>query len=766
MRAVAFEKARAGHFGIDPQYCFSVMTQKVNLLKRVEDRLTRDLSTSAGQLRADAQNSLRFYVFLTIMALAVSVIAAFLITMNINRRLYGIARAARLIGNGETDVELEKDGRDEVGQLSESFKKLVEAQKAKVQVAHEIAQGNLEIDVTPASEKDVLGLAMLQMKESLQAKAELANQISLGNLTVEVDVASEKDVLGQAMLRMKESLQAKAAVADEISRGNLQVDVDVASEKDVLGQAMLRMKESLSAKAHVAEQIARGNLDVEIEVASEKDVLGQSMVTMKRSLELLSQELQSTIEAQKAGDLDARCATEKVTGVYAQLLQGVNDALSAVIDPILEGVDILLEYSRGNLQRTMRKLPGKQIVFTNSLNTIRANLQALVDESLRLARAAEDGQLDVRGDETRFEGSYREIIAGINQTVENLIKPVNEAVSSLEKMAQGDLTSFVKGDYRGDYAVMKEAMNTTLNALNDILGQVAVAAEQVASASQQVSDSSQALSQGATEQASTLEEISAVMTELNTQTRQNADSARQANEVTNTVQNTAHHGNEQMNEMLEAMKEIHEASNNISRIISAIDDIAFQTNLLSLNAAVEAAHAGMHGKGFAVVAEEVRNLAQKSAEAAKETTTLIENSMKKVDRGMDIANKTAQALSEIVQGIARVRDFVDEIASFSAEQAERINQVNDNLRQIDMVTQSNTATAEESAAAAEELSSQAAQLKHKVQKFKLVAKAVTIEAQDTPSVEKRKKKKSRSKKATRKLDDPVAILDDPDFGNF
>lgn len=252
-----------------------------------------------------------------------------------------------------------------------------------------------------------------------------------------------------------------------------------------------------------------------------------------------------------------------------------------------------------------------------------------------------------------------------------------------------------------------KALVVMMDKLNEVLAQMQLAGVQIAAGSEQISDASQSLSQGATESASSLEEVSASMVELGSQTRFNADNANKANELAMHSRDAAQKGNRQMSQMVEAMEEISVSGQNISKIIKVIDEIAFQTNLLALNAAVEAARAGQHGKGFAVVAEEVRSLAARSATAARETAELIEGSVSKTQNGKMIANQTAVALKEIVEGVSKVTDLISEIAAASNEQATGIDQINQGLSQIDQVTQQNTANAEESAAAAEELAGQA-----------------------------------------------------------
>jgi len=292
-----------------------------------------------------------------------------------------------------------------------------------------------------------------------------------------------------------------------------------------------------------------------------------------------------------------------------------------------------------------------------------------------------------------------------------------EVVSSLQRLAAGDLTFQITP--RDGEDMVRGALKKLGADLGELIARIQAAGEEIASGSGQVADGSQSLSQGATEQASSLEQITASMTEMGSQVRHTAENASQANTLSATAREAAEQGNAQMRQMVQAMGEINQAGQDISRIIKTIDEIAFQTNLLALNAAVEAARAGQHGKGFAVVAEEVRNLAARSATAAQETADLIEGSVKKAENGAQIAGRTAGALEEIVGGITRVSDLVAEIAAASTEQAQGIAQVNQGLGQIDQVTQQNTASAEQSAAAAEELSSQAAQLRQMLQRFKL-----------------------------------------------
>ena len=292
-----------------------------------------------------------------------------------------------------------------------------------------------------------------------------------------------------------------------------------------------------------------------------------------------------------------------------------------------------------------------------------------------------------------------------------------EMVTGLEKLAAGDLTFTPKPHDEQD--VIGNSLVKTFDDLTMIVGEISLATNQIASGSDQVSSTSQSLSQGATEQAASIEEISSSMTEIASQTKTNAENAAEANRLAAAAKQDAEAGNGQMQEMLKAMADINESGRNISKIIKVIDEIAFQTNLLALNAAVEAARAGQHGKGFAVVAEEVRNLAARSAKAARETSELIEGSVARTERGTEMADLTSASLAKIVDGVGKVTDIIAEISHASQEQSQGINQTNEGLAQVDQVIQANTAAAEEGAAAAEELSSQADHMRQLVARFKL-----------------------------------------------
>ncbi|MDD6134142.1 MAG: methyl-accepting chemotaxis protein [Selenomonadaceae bacterium] len=306
----------------------------------------------------------------------------------------------------------------------------------------------------------------------------------------------------------------------------------------------------------------------------------------------------------------------------------------------------------------------------------------------------------------------------------NIGNRINRMAASAEVIGSGDLSQPMKPENNDEIGQAVEHFEHMRQNLNQSMNNIHVAAEQVAAGSRNVSEASVSLSQGAAEQASSVEELSASISEISSQTASNAENADRANNLTIQARQQAAVGDADMKEMLAAMEDINTSSANISKIIKVIDEIAFQTNILALNAAVEAARAGQHGKGFAVVAEEVRNLAARSAKAAKETTELIEDSIVKVESGREIAGKTAEALMTIMSNVSEVADIVSSIAKASSEQKLALEQIDQGVLQVSQVVQANSATSEQAASASEQLNAQAARLRETAGQFRLASGSV------------------------------------------
>ena len=320
------------------------------------------------------------------------------------------------------------------------------------------------------------------------------------------------------------------------------------------------------------------------------------------------------------------------------------------------------------------------------------------------------------------------MVRALNAVIGHNNQYINEIKRVLHEVENKNLAVEVDVDFIGDFSAIKTSLVNITKFLNDTMEQIGASSNEVAGGADLVSNGATALSQGAAEQASVVEELTASLEEISAQTALNAQNAEKASLMATSANKEAEQGNAQMNALLKAMDAINASSSNINKVIKVIDDIAFQTNILALNAAVEAARAGQHGKGFAVVAEEVRTLAGKSANAVKDTTEMIDGSIRNVESGIKIANETAEALKRIVTEVTNATELVGSIAVASKEQALGIEQLNQGIIQVSLVVQNNAATSEESAAASEELSSQADQLKEVVSVFK-----VKNSSADTPS---------------------------------
>ena len=323
-----------------------------------------------------------------------------------------------------------------------------------------------------------------------------------------------------------------------------------------------------------------------------------------------------------------------------------------------------------------------------------------------LIDAASVGQLDERIKAEEYQGFMRGLAEGINRMMDTVVQPIRETKRVVEALAKGDLTETASGDFEGEFSVLLEAVNSSMSNLLNMVNEIRSTSTNINTSASEIAQGNADLSQRTEEQASSLEETASSIEELTGTVKQNADNARQANQLADSAREQAEKGGEVVGNAIGAMGEINQSSKKIADIIGVIDEIAFQTNLLALNAAVEAARAGEQGRGFAVVASEVRNLAQRSAEAAKEIKTLINDSVQKVEEGSRLVDESGTTLEEIVNSVKKVNDIIAEIAAASEEQSAGIEQVNKAVTQMDQMTQQNAALVEEAAAASESMDEQ------------------------------------------------------------
>lgn len=359
------------------------------------------------------------------------------------------------------------------------------------------------------------------------------------------------------------------------------------------------------------------------------------------------------------------------------------------------------------------------IAFAAILGRMNAKLICKpINNLVKSAEAITEGDLSVE-----FEKGGNDEISVLAGTLDKMTVIwsgyINEISSILSKMSDGNLDVEISSEYKGDFIKIKESINHIIETFNDVIGEIVISANEITSGSRQLSSGSQNLSEGAAEQAASVEQLTASIAEIAGKTKANADNASKADKIANSVKGDTAGGSIKMEQMLSSMSEIRESAAGISNVIKVINEIAFQTNLLALNASIEAARAGEAGKGFAIVAEEVRHLALRSAEAAKNTAEMIEKSISKAAEGTGIAHDTSGALQTIEKGVNDTAAIIDQIAKSSAEQAAGISRIYQGIDEVSKIVQTNSATAEQSAAASEELFGQAENMRELIGGFKI-----------------------------------------------
>jgi methyl-accepting chemotaxis protein len=523
----------------------------------------------------------------------------------------------------------------------------------------------------------------------------------------------------------KENLAAAVTRLGDLARMLPETAVQVADLKQqihALHDTGVRM-----AEAYVQEGREAGNALMKAPEVGLDDVSSR----LADELDNMAQDLESR-ESKALHDLeDAVSRAEFIVASLSLLVLGLVFGLMLllyrkIIPPVQLAVRIADDIAEGDLSNEIKASSNDEVgQLLKNLNKMQANLrerlenETLGQEVAGIIDAAQEGDLTQRIDLAGKEGVFRQLGQGVNRLLDVISGAFEDIARVMGAMAQGDLTQKITKDYAGTFASVQGDVNATIDSLQEIVSQIRESTDVISTGSDEIVNGNNNLSERTEQQASSLEETASSMEELTSTVRNNADNSQQANQLSTDARALAEKGGSVVSEAVQAMEAINASSTKIAEIIGVIDEIAFQTNLLALNASVEAARAGEQGRGFAVVATEVRNLAQRSAMAAKEIKELIQDSVAKVQAGSGLVNESGSTLEEIVNSVKKVGDIIAEIAAASQEQSAGIDQVNQAVAHMDEMTQQNAALAEETSAASVSMREQAQEMTERMGFFRV-----------------------------------------------
>ncbi|MFH0733497.1 MAG: MCP four helix bundle domain-containing protein [bacterium] len=683
--------------------------QSLSEMININDKISADLNAKTNNR---ANSSIDFLFIIVFLGFLSAVLIGVFISKIISRPINILSDVSAKIALGDVDVEVQQKSTDEIGKMMGIFKTMVESIKEQVNIANKIAEGQSNVEVKVRSEKDVLGLSLTKVV-----------------MTIE-DLISETKIL------------TKSATDGQLStRGNTEkfkggYKEIVAGINNILDSVI----GPLNVSAEYIDRIAKGDIPNKITDNYKGDFneIKNNFNTAIDAINLLINDSKflsgSTIE----GKLAARADATKHQGDYRVIIQGVNDTLDSVIGPLNVAAEYIDRISKGDMPNKITdNYKGDFNEIKNNVNTAIDAINLMITETKTLAKHALEGNLASRADASKHQGDFRIIVQGINDTLEEVIRPLNVAADYIDRISKGDIPEKITKEAHGDFNKIKNNLNILVDSMNQItsvteeiasgnllvtanersgqdklmkaLGSMIIGltevvdnvkstAENVIIGSQELASNSEQISEGANKQAASAEEASSSMEQMTSNIKQNAENAYQTEKIALQSAENAKIGGKAVMETVSAMKEI-------ASKISIIEEIARQTNLLALNAAIEAARAGEHGKGFAVVASEVRKLAERSQTAAAEINKLSANSV-------EVAENAGNLLNKLVPDITKTAELVQEITAASNEQNTGAAQINQAIQQLDLVIQQNAAASEELSSTANNLASQAEQLQN------------------------------------------------------
>ncbi len=666
----------------------------------------QEKATASGvkaYVAAQVANARTSIFVLALIAFALTVIGIFIVTKNIRRQLGGEAaealNAAQNIANGEFSLcnqSVIRPTTSVIGALNLAASTLVNIDQAMLRMEAEHNIGNIDANINIDQFKGdyremAIGInRMVANHVNVITKTTLCiNSLAQGNFAMELEKFPGKLGLvneGVEGLRyhIKTLISDLRQMSEEHAKGNISFSIDPAKfsgDYQLLVQGINGMVgEYIDENKTVMDcvmQFGNGDFSATVkEFPGEKAFINKSLKKIGGNLKGLIDSVNWVSAEHEKGGIDMTLRDDMFKGDFSTLAKSVNKMIKGLLEMNEKSMAVVQAFGEGNFDAPLEQFPGKKAFINDTIEQVRSNLKALNDDAQLLANAARAGQLLTRADASAHLGDYSKIVEGMNETLAMLVSPIATVKSAAD------------------------AINT---------------------AAREIAQGNADLSRRTEEQAANLEKTAANMSELSSAVKLNAANAKEANQLALAASDIAVKGGDVVGDVVNTMRNINQSARKIEDIISVIDGIAFQTNILALNAAVEAARAGEQGRGFAVVAAEVRNLAQRSANAAKEIKGLIKDSVNKTTEGTKQVETAGKTMQEIVNSVKQVSDIISDIAVSSSQQSEDINQINNAIRQMDDVTQQNTALVEQAAAATESMMEQANELMDAVSVFQLDA---------------------------------------------
>ena len=701
--------------------------------------LLKTMNKAVGMYEQVSRGKLATVKILILSLLGAAVLAATGIFLFLNlvvlRPLGELTRVASGVAGGDASLEVRHRSGDELGILADSFRGVVDYFRALAGGLESLSQGRLDHEVARRGDVDVLATSYEELRGTMSALIDDLRGLSASAVRGQVgargeasrfaggfrEIISGVNELLDALVGHLDAVPAPAVLLDregEVLYANRAALEFVGAEGESLSgrrwsefldlgenESVCPVRRAMSdGKVHDFELAARAaGTDHEIDymgvpVTDEKGRVVGALAVITDLTQIRS--------AARLGEKRARYQSAEVQ----RLTESLNHLSAGKLD---------LNYSASEGDADTADIRENFQAIDFAVTLCIDTLSRLTADVCDLAGSAVEGRLETRADASQYRGEYARIVSTLNDTMDAFTQPLGEALNTLERVAARDLGARMDGRYSGEFEKLQQSLNSAVGNLEEGMRQVSDASSHLTYAARQIGTGSQELANSNSTQASSLQQISATVQEITTQGRDAATLAGEVQDITDQAQTVARKGLDNMGELTSAMEKIQRSAGEISTIVNTIDEIAFQTNLLALNAAVEAASAGDAGKGFAVVAEEVRNLAIRSAEAAKDTAGMIDDAVRNAESGIRLNEAVLSDLQEIHQQVDQVGEEMVKITELSRNQEEGTQQVNLALEQINQATQQNAANSEESASSSQEMASQASQLRKLVESFEL-----------------------------------------------